>query len=75
MSSIRIYLRDCNGKNEVKTFNNRGDAYGFVNETIEEYDDVNDVFEIQLVIVDGACVYSALANRQLNFFELRGFFA
>lgn len=75
MSEIKIYLRDYCGRHEAETFKSRGDAYEFINEKIEEYNDVNEVFEIQLVIVDGVCVYSELANDKITFEELRGFFA
>lgn len=74
---IKIYVRDCNGKREVWEFENeeKFSIFCLNNDDID-----NDMYEIQVVIYDGHCVYSGLAgcydgNGDITFEDLFGFFA
>lgn len=72
MKEIRIYIRDIDGWCAVKTFTSRQDAYAFC---LEEFQSEAPEDEIQIVIVDGAVIYSALGNAEVSWEELVAFFA
>lgn len=75
---IQIYVRDCNGKREIWEFDTTDEFSDFYNKNNEHVDD--DMYEVQMVIYDGYCVYSALqgcyyGNGGITFEELVGFLA
>lgn len=70
---IKIYLRDCNGKRDVWTFFSNYDFTEWYNEHTDDVDEY--MYEIQMVIYDGFCVYSGLIHEGITFEELLGFFA
>lgn len=73
---IKIYIRDINGTREIWEFDNEELFYSFclTNEPSE------DVYEIQMVVWNGYCIYSGLEGRyngngNITFEELTSFFA
>ena len=69
---IEIYVRDINGKRMIWKFNNTDDFMKFYHESADALDEG---YEIQVVVYDGHCIYSGLANDHINFADLCGFFA
>lgn len=70
---IEIYVRDCNGKRERWEFDTESEFIAYYNENTDEMDE--DMYEIQMVIYDGLCIYSGLVHEGVTFEELSGFFA
>ena len=70
---IKIYVRDCNGNREMWKFPSESIFISFYNNSIESLNE--DIYEIQMVIYHGVCVYSGLSSRGMTFEELYGFFA
>ena len=69
---IKIYVRDCNGKRDVWEFSSTYDFIEFY--YTSSYMCNEDIYEIQMVIYDGYCIYSGLTD-EITFEELCGFFA
>ena len=75
MKGITLYYRDLNGRNS--TISADSDARPIIYDFCKEMSmqENNNECEIQMLVIDGVCMYNSLVNDPVTWEDLVGYFA